>query len=140
MPTKEGQTIGPWGAWDAAGRVCRECSEYRPWSEYHKAAGSTHGHATRCKECRQRKSKQDWAAKRTHHVGDLYVMTCGPYFKVGRSIDPERRRNEMEVHNPYPVALHRVLVGEAHLESELLDFMKQEASHHRGEWFCACEL
>jgi hypothetical protein len=140
MPVKPGQKMGPWGTWDEHGRVCRKCEEYKPWEEYHANKRTPHGKATQCKACIREKSKQYWYTKRTHHKGDLYVMLCGPYFKVGRSVDPERRRREMEVHNPHPVVLHRVLKNSAHLEGELLEFMHQEAEHHRGEWFKRREL
>ena len=68
---------------------------------------------------------------------NLYVMSCGPYAKVGIAKDVEKRHKGVQAHNPYRVRLERswavngavVVQAEAECHAALL------SSHHHSEWF-----
>lgn len=100
------------------------------------------GETSKCQSCSCRingRKGLDSKAK-----GDLYVIRCGPYYKIGHSDNPERRLKDMRSANPYPFTIHRLLRGQGDTEPEVLDLLKTLApeSYHRGEWFKggACEL
>lgn len=69
----------------------------------------------------------------------LYVLKCGPYFKVGISVDIKWRVKTLQSGNPFKISVTlrrrvpKVFVGrlEKLIHRGLVDF------HHRGEWFSA---
>lgn len=71
----------------------------------------------------------------------IYVVKCGPYFKVGIAQHPDRRLRAMQVGSPFKIK--RILTRtikkylatgvEAHIHGLLAEFS------HRGEWFLVDE-
>lgn len=72
--------------------------------------------------------------KKTHNNGDhLYLMSCGPYTKIGRSSNVDKRLASIKASCPYPVELISVFENEGFMEHEL--HQKFADKHHSGEWF-----
>ena len=69
----------------------------------------------------------------------LYVFQCGPYMKVGITIDLDKRKAGIETHNPFKIRRRlwrrfprkHVRFVEGFVHKELRE------RHHRGEWFTA---
>lgn len=69
------------------------------------------------------------------HGAHLYIIqshTTGA-FKIGRSSDPERRLQEIQVGSPFRCRLILVLPNQGHLEKTLHQQLKNFWS--QGEWF-----
>ena len=62
-----------------------------------------------------------------------YLMRCGDFIKIGRSVEPERRRLMFQVGNPLKITIIATLpfgeLYERHLHNRFA------AQHHRDEWF-----
>lgn len=61
-----------------------------------------------------------------------YVITDGHMYKIGKSVDPERRINEL-TKNSSAYEIKKVLVFSYDIEKELHKFF--ETQRDRGEWF-----
>lgn len=125
---------------DEWGRTCRKCEQYKIWDDYHKHSECVNGRNTICKECRQIESKEAWAPHRKQKEGDLYMVECLGYYKIGIAIDVKERISNMQTGNPFPIRLVKTWPGRADLEREVHEMLDQY--HHRGEWFKGgtCEL
>jgi len=122
--------------YDDNGRICNRCEEYKTWDNYHKQGSnsrSPHGKHAICKQCR---SKAYVHVPRTAHreqEGDLYMLECAGYYKIGITTNLESRLKHYETHNPHPVTVVKVWPGRADLERDVHDMLG--AFHHKGEWF-----
>jgi Meiotically up-regulated gene 113 len=68
-------------------------------------------------------------------AGTVYVIQCGAYYKIGRTQNLPQRVNDLQLSNPFPIAVIHTweTVAHQHLERRL----HQRLSHAkvRGEWF-----
>ena len=92
------------------------------------------GGSTQCKSCAGRQSGRRGMYTR-HSEGDLYVIRCGRYFKVGASKDVERRVRDLQASNPLKIEL--VYHGKDEACDEALWHAVFAHRHHRNEWFKA---
>jgi len=72
----------------------------------------------------------------------IYIMTAGPYLKVGVAFDPNKRLLELQTGNPFDmkVALSMHTKGNAY-DAEAAVHNKLSAFNTRGEWFdCSFEI
>ena len=90
------------------------------------------GESTQCKSCAGRQSGR-LGMYTQHSEGDLYVVRCGRYFKVGASKDVERRIRDLQASNPMKLELLYHGVGEACDEAMWHAVFAHR--HHRHEWF-----
>lgn len=69
------------------------------------------------------------------HDGYVYVLSAGPYVKVGRTKTPDRRIKTLKIQLPFAVELEAVIPCENHVLAEqyLHHFMRRERAN--GEWF-----
>lgn len=69
------------------------------------------------------------------HPGFVYVIRCGPYFKIGRTSKVERRMVQLGVQMPHPIEI----VWTKHVSNMCVaeKFLHEMFSHKRmnGEWF-----
>lgn len=65
----------------------------------------------------------------------LYIMQsyCTGAFKVGRSSDPERRREDLQVGSPFPLRLILVVEDQGWRERSVHDQLRNYWT--QGEWF-----
>lgn len=67
--------------------------------------------------------------------GYVYVLSAGPYVKVGRTKAPDRRIKALKIQLPFPVEVDVIIPCEDHVAAEryLHHFMRRERAN--GEWF-----
>ena len=67
--------------------------------------------------------------------GYVYVLSAGPYVKVGRTKNPDNRIKALKIQLPFPVGVEAVIPCEDHVSAEryLHHFMRRERVN--GEWF-----
>ena len=89
------------------------------------------GRSTQCKSCSSReKGRKGLNAQVKQH---LYMISTGPYVKIGSTDDITTRFRKIQLGCPYPVTLEYVGMDEGFLEStfhEIFADCKLE-----GEWF-----
>ena len=72
----------------------------------------------------------------------LYIMQCGDldHYKFGVSVNPQRRRKQLQTGCPFPIKLLFQLVLDekiraSALETQIHQHLKRRY-HMLGEWFC----
>ena len=63
----------------------------------------------------------------------LYVVTCGPYMKIGCSNNPENRIKSLQASCPFPISLFTIWKDKGHLKQSWHEKLK--SLHHSGEWY-----
>ena len=78
----------------------------------------------------------DDVTPRQQRVSHLYAMQVGADgpIKIGRAIDPSKRRNEIQTSNPAPVRLLAAVPETKHL-NERTEHARLANLRIRGEWF-----
>ena len=79
--------------------------------------------------------------KQLHTKGKhLYFIQCGPYIKIGRADQIQKRLGQLRAMNPYEVTLVRYIENAGHLEHHYHEVFKEH--HYKGEWFLLdpCEV
>lgn len=76
-------------------------------------------------------------AKRKHINDYLYIIVKfdSAVMKVGRSIDPERRLEELQTSSEEELIIDAQYEGGGYLETEVHDQLKRAGYHVKGEWF-----
>jgi hypothetical protein len=64
---------------------------------------------------------------------NIYFLHCGDFVKIGRGANPEQRKREMQVGNPFEIEIMGSFEASEAEERRLHDAFKQ--FHHRAEWF-----
>lgn len=75
-------------------------------------------------------SRQD-----SNSTGVVYLLQAGPFYKIGKTNDPNRRVKEVKLQMPFPVTrIHTIAV---HDISAVETFWHRRFAHQRinGEWF-----
>ena len=63
----------------------------------------------------------------------VYFISCGDFVKIGVSVDPNKRLQNLQTANPFKLKLLATTRGGYFLESHL--HTQFEFLHHRNEWF-----
>lgn len=72
--------------------------------------------------------------KKTHHKGKhLYFIRSGPYVKIGRTDNINKRLTQLQAMNPHEIRLVNYYENKGELEHTLHENFKH--FHHQGEWF-----
>lgn len=76
-----------------------------------------------------------WLGEKEECTSGVYVVRCGEYYKIGSSVDINRRLNDFRISNPYDIELVIAIVSDfgIELESQLQNHFKNKK--HRGEWY-----
>jgi hypothetical protein len=74
------------------------------------------------------------------HSDHLYVMAFEddrvyPGVKIGRSQNPERRKEQLVQSLPLQLRVHRTYPGWGHLEKRVHSILRQSGDNSHGEWF-----
>lgn len=67
--------------------------------------------------------------------GYVYVLKAGPYYKIGRATDLDRRIKQLKVQLPFEVELIHVILCENHEASEKYWHTRFGEYRSNGEWF-----
>lgn len=94
------------------------------------------GQSAQCKSCSGRVNGKKGHRARKH----LYVVSCGPYIKIGSTDDIDIRMTSLKSYNPYPITL--IYYGEYEGDDEQMYHKIFEHRHLHGEWFVSgvCEV
>ena len=82
----------------------------------------------------------DWALAReikraAKKAGVIYLIRCGPYFKIGKTTDPDSRYPRLEIQLPHrPVILHEIQTDNVDL-AERYWHQRFASKRLNGEWF-----
>lgn len=69
------------------------------------------------------------------HVGFVYLLRAGPFYKIGKSKDPEKRIKQIKLQLPYPVEIVHVVASSnmSYLETHWHKQFSEKRTN--GEWF-----
>lgn len=89
------------------------------------------GRSTQCRSCSSRtKGRKGLNAQVKQH---LYMISTGPYLKIGSTDDITTRFRKIQLGCPYPVQLEYVGLDEGFLESTYHEIFNEDKLE--GEWF-----
>lgn len=89
------------------------------------------GESIQCQSCSGKQNgRLSLNAQAKRH---LYIVSCGPYFKIGSSDDPDRRIDDLRTANPFPIITECIYLDQGYKEPLLHAYFKQY--HHWGEWY-----
>ncbi len=69
------------------------------------------------------------------HDGYVYVLSAGPFVKVGRTKDPGHRIKALSIQLPFPVEIEAVIPCENHVRAERYLHWLMKVKRVNGEWF-----
>lgn len=82
-------------------------------------------------------SVDEYLDHRSNGRAFLYVIKCGPYYKIGMTRKMMDRMKAIALHNPFKLKaiLYRTIVGRnvRFVEKTMHELLVHH--HHRGEWF-----
>ena len=114
---------------ELATAICTKCLVEKPRAAFNKRTRG--GIRADCKECyngyiRSRQTKRA-------HADALYVITCGPYLKIGRTTNISNRLGKFRTGNPFPIDLVICIEGCGYMEKAVHE--QFASSRHNLEWF-----
>lgn len=68
-------------------------------------------------------------------TGYVYLMHCGPYYKIGRSIDPDKRLEQLAIQLPYKPQLVHSIASNTPAWTEQFFHTYFATKRMNGEWF-----
>ena len=73
--------------------------------------------------------------------GCIYIIHCigFPYYKVGRSTQPQLRLDTLQIGTPFELKLDFAVVVKDMVEVEYKIQQRIKDKHHRGEWYVFTE-
>lgn len=129
---------------------CPKCGITKPADSFPKNSTETDGLHTWCRTCCSRSFEEYYyrgqvAKKRVRkkviihreidHHGCIYLFRTGPYYKLGKSVNPELRFRGLQMMIPYPVEFVCSMAVDDMDAVELELHEKFAEKCHRGEWF-----
>lgn len=75
----------------------------------------------------------DWREVPAGNVSKVYLVRCGRYVKIGRSVDIASRLRAIQSLNPHPLKLVALLTGGHELEQAI--HRRFAYLRHQDEWF-----
>lgn len=137
-------------------RRCSDCEEVKPLDDFVKDPKRKYGYDCRCKTCHTKRlllrkqlpevrrryavysraySRKKYSSNRQPQPGDVYIIQFDRFFKIGRSVDPDRRLKEINGFLPVrAILLHRIKSDDA-IRAELQLHDRFSDRRTNGEWF-----
>ncbi|MGL6100777.1 MAG: GIY-YIG nuclease family protein [Fusobacteriaceae bacterium] len=69
--------------------------------------------------------------------GFVYLMKCGDFFKIGKSLEIEKRRKQLQVGSAKNIEVIDFIECENYSDMEKIIQIAMRGFHERGEWFIA---
>lgn len=84
---------------------------------------------------RTRRARDLFAYHEADIAGYVYLLEAGPYYKVGRSKDPDNRIKTLQIQLPFPTEIKEVMPCDDEIEAEKWFHAYYSERRLNGEWF-----
>jgi hypothetical protein len=75
------------------------------------------------------------ARPETQPVGSVYLLKAGPFYKIGKSINFEKRLKQIKLQLPYPVEVVHTISTPEYSKLEAYWHQRFRSKRTNGEWF-----
>ncbi len=75
------------------------------------------------------------AKPETQPIGSVYLLKAGPFYKIGKSINFEKRLKQIKLQLPYPVEVVHTISTPEHSKLEAYWHQRFRSKRTNGEWF-----
>jgi hypothetical protein len=75
------------------------------------------------------------AKPETQPIGSVYLLKAGPFYKIGKSINFEKRLKQIKLQLPYPVEVVHTISTPEYSKLEAYWHQRFRSKRTNGEWF-----